>query len=108
MILLALFLAVTATLFLGTLDFVINIYRPLLNWSHPTAAIKNNMNVTISLGIRAVIGLIFYGFYKLFPGFMLNFDGIILMTGILFLTGYLIIRYLLYKYLVTRFNRISL
>src|SRR5690554_6286250 len=64
-IIIAVILAISTTLFLGTVDFIINIYRPLLNWTHPTAAVKNNMNVIISLGIRAVIGLIYYGLYKI-------------------------------------------
>ncbi|MFW6288092.1 MAG: hypothetical protein ACOC2J_05005 [bacterium] len=108
MILLGIFLAVTTTFFLGTLDFIVNIYRPLLNWSHPTAAIKNNMNVTISLGIRAVIGLIFFGIYKLFPSLLSNYNLVILFTGIIFLGGYIITHYLLYNNFVSKFNRISL
>jgi ABC-2 type transport system permease protein len=108
MILLGIFLAVTTTFFLGTLDFIVNIYRPLLNWSHPTAAVKNNMNVTISLGIRAVIGLMFFGIYKIFSSLLSNYNLIILYTGIIFLVGYIITHYLLYNYFVKKFDRISL
>ncbi|MFW5982072.1 MAG: hypothetical protein ACOCQO_02575 [Halanaerobiaceae bacterium] len=108
MILIALFFAITTTLFLGTIDFIINIYRPLLNWSNPTAAVKNNLNVTISLGIRAVIALLVYALYKVAPGLFVNFDLLLIYASIVFLALYLLSRYLIYNVFVKEFSRISI
>ncbi len=108
MVIIAAFFALTATLFLGTVDFMINILRPILNWTHPTAAVKNNMNVTISLGIRVVLGLVIYGLYILSPELFTNFEMVITLTSVLFLIFYLISRYYVYNIMVERFKKISI
>ncbi|NLC69370.1 MAG: hypothetical protein GX754_11450 [Clostridiaceae bacterium] len=41
-------------------DLIIDIYRPILSWTNPTYAIKNNMNIMTALLIRLVIGVIIY------------------------------------------------
>jgi ABC-2 type transport system permease protein len=53
-----LFFVVMLTVFLAHSDLVLNIYRPFLNWSHPAAAIKNNLNVILSLAYRPFLAVI--------------------------------------------------
>lgn len=108
MVLLGSILSIALTLFLATLDIIINIYRPLLNWTNPTAAVKNNLNIMISLGIRVGFGLIFYLLYKYTPLSSLNFNLIIVMASGLFLGLYLITKYILYTYFSKKFNQISI
>ncbi|MFW6029829.1 MAG: hypothetical protein ACOCRO_06195, partial [Halanaerobiales bacterium] len=107
-ILIALLFAISTTLFLGVVDFVINIYRPLLNWNNPTAAIKNNLNVTISLGIRAVIALVVYVLYKFVPGLFADFNLLLIYAGVLFFIFFWITKYLLYNVFIKEFSSISL
>lgn len=98
---------ITLTLFLATLDIIINIYRPLLNWTNPTAAVKNNLNIMISLGIRAGLGLLFYVLYKYTSLSNLSFNWIISLTSGLFLISYLLTRRALYTYFSKKFSQIS-
>jgi ABC-2 type transport system permease protein len=107
MVLIGALFAVSTNLFLAVIDFTINVYRPLLNWSHPTAAVKNNMNVTMALGIRLVIGLILFGIYKIAGPWMTNYSLVLVVLSIIFLVLYLVNRYILYNKLVTRFNKIA-
>ena len=104
----ALIVAITANLFFSTIDIIINIYRPLLDWTNPTAAVKNNLNVMISLGIRAVIGINCYGLYFIFPELFTNLNLVIWLAAILFFVLYLITRFLLYNHFVKKFEQISL
>lgn len=60
-------LCISATLCFSTMDLIINIQRPLLNWSNPTAAVKNNLNIMLSFLTRAIIGGGMYGIYRLLP-----------------------------------------
>lgn len=61
-ILLGLLACVVITHFFSTVDLFINIQRPYLNWSSPTAAIKNNLNIIIALGYRILLsGMLFVG-----------------------------------------------
>lgn len=106
-ILLGSILGIILTLFFATVDIIINIYRPFLNWTNPNAAIKNNLNVMISLGIRAGLGLIVYLLYQYTPLFNLNFKLIIVLASGLFLILYLLIRYSLYNYYSKKFTQIS-
>ena len=98
----------TVTLFLSNIDILIDIYRPILNWTNPTAAVKNNLNVTISLLIRAVIGIIVYLVYKIVPGLFANIEFLIILASIVFLALYILIRSYLYSHGVKRFNSISI
>ncbi|MCF8008571.1 MAG: hypothetical protein K9K32_02285 [Halanaerobiales bacterium] len=107
-IIIGIYFAVTTTLFLTTIDFIINIYRPLLNWSHPTAAVKNNLNVTLALGIRFAIGIIVFGLYKLYPDMFNNYDLLLIAMGSIFLVLYLVTRFILYNYYIEKFSKISL
>ena len=67
MILGAVLFCVTATLFFSTFDIIINIERPLLNWSSPTAAVKNNLNVMLSIMSRIIIAVPLYILYRIMP-----------------------------------------
>lgn len=104
-ILLGIVVTISLTLFLATVDIVINIFRPMLNWTHPTAAVKNNMNVMISLALRVVIGFGIYGIFMVVKA--KNETMIILISGIFFLL-YLLARHLVYKVFVKKFKEISI
>lgn len=58
---------ITGTVCFSTMDLIINIQRPFLNWSTPTAAVKNNLNVMLALIPRLVLGVILYGLFKILP-----------------------------------------
>ncbi|MDW7662732.1 MAG: hypothetical protein SCL54_15090, partial [Bacillota bacterium] len=66
-IVLALVASAAAIVCFATIDLIINIERPYLNWSNPTAAVKNNLNIMISLISRIVLGGLGYGLFKLVP-----------------------------------------
>ncbi|MCD4714028.1 MAG: hypothetical protein K8R73_12155 [Clostridiales bacterium] len=66
-IILALVASAAAIVCFATIDLIINIERPYLNWSNPTAAVKNNLNIMISLISRIVLGGLGYGLFKLVP-----------------------------------------
>ncbi|ACL70279.1 putative ABC transporter permease subunit [Halothermothrix orenii] len=108
MIMLGSFFCLGATLFLSTVDIIIDIYRPILNWTNPTAAVKNNMNITVSLGIRALLALVVYLIYRIAPGFIMSFDTAILWGGIVFFILYFAVRYYVYNYLDKVFLNISI
>lgn len=97
---------IIATLFMATVDIIINIYRPILNWTNPTAAVKNNLNVMIGLIWRAVFGFLLYQIYKLFFVGTAPDTLVMLLTGIL-LVVYWIARYLVYYRFVDKFNEIT-
>ncbi|MBN3585587.1 hypothetical protein JYB64_24665, partial [Algoriphagus aestuarii] len=82
MIIIAATFCLTVTLFLATIDILIDIYRPILNWTNPTAAVKNNLNVTFSLLIRGVIALIIYLLYKIWPGIFANIQWLMVLGSI--------------------------
>jgi ABC-2 type transport system permease protein len=108
MVLLGSLFCLFLTLFLATIDIIVNIYRPMLDWTNPTAAVKNNLNVMISLGIRAVIALVVYGLYTLFPGVFGQLDVVVGGGSVVFLVLYLVVRRYLYTYYSRLFARISL
>lgn len=100
--------AIAGTLFLATLDIIVNIYRPLLNWTHPTAAVKNNLNIIISLGLRVAVGGLIYLIYLLLPASFKHFDFLIGGSSVLFLVLYMISRSVVYGYYTEKFSKISL
>ncbi|OPJ56082.1 ABC transporter permease [Alkalithermobacter paradoxus] len=102
---LSLIFCICSTLFFSTIDMIINIKRPLLNWSNPTAAIKNNLNVFLSLGVRVILGFVYYFIYKI----MINFSEsviVLIFSGIFFVL-YIATRYILYNYYTKDFMNIS-
>ncbi len=97
---------IAVTLFLATVDIIVNIYRPLLNWTNPTAAVKNNMNIMISLGIRGFFALLFYLLFKYLPITWSSDTTILLGSGFFFVL-YLVTRYILYSYYAEKFAQIT-
>ncbi|SDC08207.1 ABC-2 type transport system permease protein [Pelagirhabdus alkalitolerans] len=101
----AILFCVGATLFFSTVDIIINIERPLLDWVSPTAAVKNNINVIISLVIRAVIGGIAYFFYERLPNLSAN-EWVMILTSIFFvLSG--VAYYMVFGVYSRRFDQIN-
>jgi hypothetical protein len=92
-ILLSITFALTATLCFSTLDLIINIARPFLNWSNPTAAVKNNLNVMISFLPRLAFGLVGFVLFKLLPSvggqFVIAAFSVILIIG--FIASYALV-----------------
>ena len=100
---------IAVILFFSVIDLIINIYRPFLNWNNPTAAVKNNLNVMIALGLRAVTAGTIYGIYKLAGDYIMNnMNTVILIATALFFIAYLGARYFLYNKLIDRFKKIAL
>ncbi len=107
MIAIVLLFTIITTLLFATIDFIVNIYRPILHWTHPTAAVKNNLNVTIALGLRVVAGAVCYLVYMTTSGFVDSFNSLIILISILFFILYLITRHQLYSKLVVKFEKIT-
>ncbi|MCZ0702956.1 ABC-2 type transport system permease protein [Natronobacillus azotifigens] len=101
----AVIFSVVATLFLSTIDIVINIERPTLNWTSPTAAVKNNLNVIISLFIRVGLGGGGYYIYQLFPHLTAN-EWVTIAT-LFFLVLYGISHYIVFGIYTKKFDRID-
>lgn len=84
-IIFALIVSTVGNLCFSTMDLIINIQRPYLNWSTPTAAVKNNLNVMISFIPRLIFGGIIYGMYAILPEvgsrFMILLVTMILLIG---------------------------
>jgi|GEM_PF-748639 len=47
-----------------TIDMIIDISKPILNWTSPTQAIKNNLNILVALAWRIAVGILAYGVIK--------------------------------------------
>lgn len=102
----ALLTAALATLCFATIDIIINIERPSLNWSSPTAAVKNNLNVMLSLVSRLVIGGAGYLLYLVLPDPTPAW--VLLAVSGLLLVVYVIGRYLVYGPYEKKFIRMDL
>jgi len=100
-----LFFVAMLTWFLASTDLAINIYRPLLSWSNPAAAIKNNLNVLLSLAYRPLLVLVPLGVARCFPGVGIN--RLLFSSGFLFFLLTLFIRRFLQTVALERFNQIS-
>lgn len=92
-VVLAAMFCVASTLFFSTIDIAINIERPLLNWSSPTAAVKNNLNVMLSLLLRLVAGGLGFLLYKMMSSLGSN-------TILIVLSGFFFILYIVALYIV--------
>ncbi|GAB6106779.1 putative ABC transporter permease subunit [Fusibacter bizertensis] len=92
-ILLSIVFSLAATLCFSTMDLIINILRPFLNWSNPTAAVKNNLNIMISFLPRLAFGLIGFVLFKLLPSvggqFMVAIFSVVLLIG--FIASYALV-----------------
>ncbi|MGM0411186.1 MAG: putative ABC transporter permease subunit [Bacillota bacterium] len=99
--------AISAILFFTIVDIIINIYRPFLNWTNATAAVKNNLNVMIALAIRAIVAGIIYIIYNLSGDFFLeNLNLVIMIATAIFFAFYLFLRHLLYTKFIEKFKKI--
>jgi len=70
------------------MDLLINILRPYLNWSSPTAAVKNNLNIMIAFLPRLLLGGIGFMMFKWMPDFGGHF--IMALFSLILLIGFLI------------------
>jgi ABC-2 type transport system permease protein len=62
-------MGLAALVFFGSTGVLVDVHRPVLNWSHPQQAMKSNMNVLIVMGldfltiavvgVAAAVGLVF-------------------------------------------------
>ncbi len=93
------------TLLMSKIDLIINIERPFLNWSNPTACIKNNMNVMLSLGSRVIIGGLGYLVYTLFKN--QSSTQIMLILTLMALMLYTISRFMLKRFYLKKYEQID-
>ena len=98
------FFILTLTLFLATIDLIINIYRPYLNWTNPTTAIKNNLNVLLSFAVRLVPMMITFGLVSCSSN--LGYGNAIVISGLIFLLLYILARKYLKVRMVKKFEQI--
>lgn len=92
-VLLSLLFAFAAITCFSTMDIIFNIERPYLQWSNPTAAIKNNLNIMLSLLPRLVIGFGLFVLYRLMPtvgGQFMVATGTVVMV-IMFVVSYALV-----------------
>ena len=99
-----LFFVTMLTIFVATTDLVINIYRPYLNWTNPAAAIKNNLNVLLSLAYRPLLAVIPFLCAVCFP--RANVYGILFYSGLILFLLTLLVRRVLRTVLVEKFDQI--
>ena len=102
----ALIAALVLILLFSTVDLFINIERPYLNWSNPTAAVKNNMNIMIALVIRLILGGLVYLLYKLIPTPSAQFL-VVALTGVM-LVLYFISHHVMYSKYTEKFKQMDL
>ena len=100
-----LFFVVMLTVFLAHSDLVLNIYRPFLNWSHPAAAIKNNLNVILSLAYRPLLTGVLVLTIIYLPG--VGSSVILFYSGLLLFLLTLLVRKFLQAVMVKRFDQIG-
>lgn len=104
-LLVGLFFVTMLTWFLATTDLVINIYRPYLNWTNPSAAIKNNLNVILSLAYRPLLAVIPLLVAMGFPA--VSVHGILLFSAVLLLFLTLLVRSALRTIMARKFDQIG-
>jgi len=104
-ILVSLGVCIVTTLCFGNIDLIINIQRPTLNWTNPTAAVKNNLNIMISFLPRLVVGGLMFLMLKFIPG--LSAYGVLGIFAGIMLVGYIVSRKLLYGYYGNKFANIE-
>ncbi len=98
-------LCIAITLLLATADIIVNIKRPFLNWSNPTAAVKNNLNVMISLGLRVIYG----GFlFLLIRILSLSMDTTVILIAAVSLVFWIVVRSMLYGRFTKEFTNIQI
>ncbi len=93
------------TILMSKVDLIINIERPYLNWTNPTACIKNNMNVMLSLGSRVIFGGLAFLIYYIFNN--LNATYVIMLIGLLSILLYSIVLFIFKKIYLTKYSQID-
>ncbi len=98
--LITLVLSLSAALPLLLIGIFIDLKRPSLKWDNPQQAIKQNMNVIMTMGIGIIYGTILYFLYRFFNMFLP-----IEMLYLLFLVFDVVLSYIIYKILLSQFNK---
>ncbi|SCY91346.1 ABC transporter permease [Alkaliphilus peptidifermentans] len=104
MIIVASIFCISATLFFSTIDIAINIERPILNWTNPTTAVKNNLNIMISLLIRLLTGGVLYLLYMLINNLSANV--ILIIFSFILVSLYGVSYYVVLNKYINKFNNI--
>ncbi|MBN2531902.1 MAG: hypothetical protein JXB88_03365 [Spirochaetales bacterium] len=97
--------ALAFLVFAFIINITIDLIRPVLKWTHPMQAVKNNLNVLISLGISfgylAIFGFSGWAFL-----WFLNLPPVLFGTGIVLLTGIadILLLPLLFQFAEKRYN----
>ncbi|HLS52917.1 MAG TPA: hypothetical protein VK031_03020, partial [Tissierellaceae bacterium] len=85
------------------IGLVIDILRPLLVWDNPQRAMKQNLNVLISLGVGSLFVLLLgYGSWRLLNKLSINY--ILSLITIILLASSILLYYLLKRLLARQFT----
>jgi ABC-2 type transport system permease protein len=104
-VVLAVVLAVVSIVTMLNIDILIDIERPLLNWTSPTQAIKNNLNIMLALAWRIGVILLVFMISKLLP--VINAENIqYVLLGIMLIL--LVISYKLYQKGIKRYEKLEI
>ncbi len=98
------FFIFTLTRVLATIDLLINLYRPYLDWTNPAAAIKNNLNVLFSLALRPLFLAVPYFFS--FCWTALGEEKVLCLSGLVFLLLHFLIFGSCKDLMIRKFNQI--
>lgn len=89
---------------LATIDLLINLYRPYLNWTNPAAAIKNNLNVLFSLALRPLLLVLPVSLFFQWPA--LEIEKVLFLSGLIFFLFHLLTFNYLKNLMIRKFNQI--
>lgn len=97
---------------LGTIPLIlsgilIDLNRPIFNWDNPERAVKQNLNVLVSMGLGLLYGALCFTLYFLLQPVIKNLDqikGFSLLVGLFIIFNGVLAR-LLYKILLNQFER---
>lgn len=92
-------------IFAFIINITIDLKRPVLNWTHPMQAVKNNLNVLISIGISFGY-LIIFGFSGWASFKYLNLPPLFFGLGLVFLisTADILLLPMLFRFAEKRYN----
>ena len=100
-ILWAFVLVIPAIYAMLTIDMIIDISKPILNWTSPTQAIKNNLNILVALAWRIAVGILAYGVIKVLGAAVTLSSLKYVLVGIFIIaagTGHLLLQKSIAKY----------
>ncbi len=72
-LLFALVIALLGIITMLQIDILIDIERPILDWTSPTQAIKNNLNILLALAWRILVALLIFLVFRFLP--IINLSG---------------------------------